>query len=186
MARTWKTWIAADPHYSPNLSRTSLDFAPDLSKPDGLFCAYARTASDQVTPRLSHGHVIGQEFVADHDDLCGIAVKLATYGQTVPGGVALRLRESRSSSSDLAVADADVRPIRDNEYHLFMFPPVRDSAQRKLYFCLEAVHAGADDRVAAWTSRDIDETMGPYIAGEVTGRGTLAFKLFTRLAAVRT
>ncbi len=49
----------------------------------------------------------------------------------------MHLRESTESNADIVVVESESSSIRDKEYHIFYFEPIRCSIGKTLYFYIE-------------------------------------------------
>jgi O-antigen biosynthesis protein len=178
MASTWHEILARDPYYNPNLTLISEDFALDLSKPESVVCTYNHQISEEVVGPMKEGTPVGQEFWMNEPGLCGIAVQFATYRQRPEGQVVLRLKVSDLPETDLAVVVIDASNVLDNQFHIFNFEPIDDSAGKLFAFSVEFISGGMQTSLALWKSSRTDSTMGPYFNGQRTGQGTLSFKVY--------
>jgi hypothetical protein len=178
MASTWYDILAQDPYYNPNLTLISEDFALDLSKPESVMCTYTHQISEEVVGPMKEGTPVGQEFWMNENGLCGIGVQFATYQQHPEGQVVLRVQASDAPKTNDAVVKADASTLLDNQFHIFNFEPIDDSAGKGFAFSVEFMPAASQSPLALWKSSVTDSTMGPYFNGQRSGRGTLSFKLY--------
>jgi hypothetical protein len=177
---SWPNELLSDCYYNPNLSATG-DFSVDCSKPESLICAFAHEAAEQIVCRFDNTTRIGQEFVIDHDNLCAIAVRLELTRRTGQGCLRLRVRESPTRETDLAIAELDTAQVRDGQWGCFYFNPIRDSSGRRYYFCLEISEASPENTVNVWGSAKTAAATGPHFQNHVAAPGTLAFRVYTHI-----
>lgn len=126
-----------------------------------------------------HGtRTVGQTFVASHDGLSRIDVRLATYGRRNSQSVVFHLRSHPSASTDIATITVGADDVENNAYHSFRFPPVPGSAGRSSYFFLESPTSRPGDAITTWHSPDDVHAGGQmYLQGNPQG-GDLAFKTY--------
>ncbi len=98
----------------------------------------------------------GQTFTAEHSGFSLVEVRLATLARANTGPVVFHLRESPDASVDLFVTTIEAADVKDNAYHIFEFPPIRDSIGRSFYFGLESPDAEQGNAITVWgTTEDI-------------------------------
>lgn len=111
---------------------------------------------------------VGQTFVAQKDDLSGVAVMFATYsGRSNTQLVEFHLREmsgpstsSGFASQDLRAAYVDPRDLRDNQFHRFEFEPIEGSKGKTYFFFVTSPGSLSGDAVTV----DLN-TQDPYHLG---------------------
>jgi hypothetical protein len=175
----WRDELSSDRYYNPNLSSVREDFSQDRSRPESLICAFAQELSESIVCRLDPTTSVGQTFIVEHDNVCGVAVKLQSFGahQVV---LRFRLRESPESSSDLAIAFAEAPQLLDDQWCFFPFDPVRQSRGRRFRFFIELAEP-RQGSVNVWGHAQTDALAGPYLCNDVAESGTLAFRVHTLL-----
>lgn len=105
--------------------------------------------------------VVGQTFVAEHDNLSGIAVMFATYsGRSTTTGVEFHLRELVDSHEDLRRQIVEARDLRDNQFYRFSFEPIPNSRERTFFFYVVSPRGAAGNAVTV----DVD-SRDPYHRG---------------------
>lgn len=110
---------------------------------------------------LIGGALAGQTFVADSDNLSGIAVMFATYSNRQNSQpVELHLRASTSAADDIRVAAVPGLQLNDNQFHRFDFPALPDSAGKTYFFFVVSPRSVPGNAVTV----DID-TRDPYHLG---------------------
>ncbi len=133
---------------------------------------------DVAAPLLQGDHVIGQTFVAHYPNLSGVEVLLVVYPDQgpeadVPRRLTFRLRAGPDSSQDLAVVQVDTRGLTHNSPYRFSFPPIANSAGRRLYFSLEGTPS---NRVTVWSNSLNAYGEGEMFVDGVPQPGDLQFK----------
>jgi len=108
----------------------------------------------------------GQTFVAEYPGLSHIEVMLATYGRRNTGTLVFHLQAAPDAAKDLVRLTVDTATLKENAYHAFEFPPMRNSANRALYFCLEAPEAKRGNSITVWGA-----TEDVYPDGEAVLKG---------------
>jgi glycosyltransferase involved in cell wall biosynthesis len=133
----WHDELICDAYYNPNLSADREDFAVDLAKPESLVCTPSQETADAVICQLDGATRAGQRFFVEQDGLCGLGLRLDPLPPTARGVVRLRLRSSPASPADIAVVDLPVSQVRDDQWRVFCFAAIAESAGKHFYFCLE-------------------------------------------------
>lgn len=103
---------------------------------------------------------VGQTFVAQKDDLSGLAVMFATYSRrnnTQP--VEFHLREF-GLPQDIRTARVQASELRDNQFHRFEFEPLQDSKGKTYFFFVTSPTSRPGDAVTV----DLN-TQDPYHLG---------------------
>jgi hypothetical protein len=178
MLTRWHDDITADPYYNPSLSLVDESFSVDFSKPEALYRIYSHDASDETAGHIVEGRTVGQEFYVSQDNLCAISVRFATYDYKCRGAIRLHVRQSPASDRDLALVEINALDIEDNEFHLFSFEPIRDSAGKRLYFFVEFANRLPDSTLSVWKTFANGEP-GPYFENHRPMKGTLSFRLYS-------
>lgn len=146
-------------------------------------------ATDKIRTQQPHANksvgeliapaIIGQTFTAEYQGLSLVQVRFATLARANTGPVIFHLRASPEATNDLFTTTIEATDLEDNAYYTFEFPPIRDSAGRSFYFCLEAPEAEHGNAITVWGA-----TEDFYPAGEAVLRGLeersvrdLAFRL---------
>lgn len=162
----WRSELASDYYYNPNLASDREDFSVDFSKPESLVCAFDQESSGEAVRKLDNATTDEYEFIAEQDDLCAIAVKLQRSWSDSSGLLRLHLREPGPQVSDLTVAEAATFGTRDDEWSVFCFDAIRGSTGKRFYFYLEM-------------------QAGPHLGNRVTADGVadgaLSFKVYSSL-----
>ncbi len=132
--------------------------------------ATGSTAYTSNAGELAGDTLVGQTFVAEHNNLSGIGVLMATYSnrQNV-GTVELHVRNFPTTTQDLRVASVAAGDLKDNQIHRFTFDPLPDSAGKIYFFYLVAPDSVKGKAVTV----DLD-TRDPYHRGAayiVRGQG---------------
>lgn len=123
--------------------------------------------------------IAGQTFIAEYPGLSRVEVLLATYARSNAGPLVFRLRSSPDTQEDLVTLAFDAADVVDNTYYTFEFPPIRDSAGRAFYFCLEAPEATPGNAISVWGSAEDAYPDGEAVLQGVAGNGVrdLTFRL---------
>jgi hypothetical protein len=109
---------------------------------------------------------VGQTFVSAYPGLSRVEVLLASYDRHIAGSFLFHLRAAPDASDDLVVLAYDASQVEENAFHVFQFPPIRDSAGRSFYFYLQAPQAESGNALTVWGS-----TQDAYPDGEAVFRG---------------
>lgn len=111
--------------------------------------------------------LVGQTFVAQKDNLSGVAVMFATYsGRNNTQPVEFRLREfgpstgSGFASQDVRTAQVQAGQLRDNQFHRFEFDPIAQAKGKTFFFYMVSPASRLGDAVTV----DVN-TQDPYHLG---------------------
>ncbi len=142
----------------------------------GIWRSVEGVSTDQPQVSITVGELLpsaaaGQTFVAEYSGLCRIEVLLATYDRSNTGPLTFHLRSSRDAREDLVTLAFDAADVVDNTYYVFKFPPIRDSAGRSFYFCLEAAHAAPGNAITVWGSTEDVYPDGEAVLHGLEGNG---------------
>lgn len=122
---------------------------------------YEQRAYSGNAGELTGEAIFGQTFRAERDNLSGIAVKFATYsGRDNAKPVFFHLRNSVDDAADLRTASVLASQLGDNQFHVFRFAPVRDSAGRTFFFFVGSPESEPGDAITV----DLD-VRDPYHFG---------------------
>ncbi len=140
------------------------------------------TAQPQISAtvgELLQSAAVGQTFVAEYAGLSRIEVMLATYARPNTGPLTFHLRSSPDAEEDLTTLAFDAAGVVDNRCYVFEFPPIRNSAGRSYYFCLEAPQAAPGNAITVWGNTEDVYPDGEAILQGVAGNGVrdLTFRL---------
>lgn len=162
----WRSEIMNDFYYNPNLTSAGKDFSVDLSKPESLVCAQemSGTPLDDMTRA-------GQKFSVEQDNLCAIALRIDAAPTC--GTLKLRLRDSTTAESDIAVVDAELSKERDDGWIFFHFDPVGNSKGRRFCFFIEIVPGASN----VSGSRITNDAAGPRFIDH--SEAQLSFRVYT-------
>lgn len=138
-----------------------------------------QSRASQVAGELVASATIGQTFVAEYPGLSCIEVKLATYARRNSGPLIFHLRAAPDATEDVVTLTLDAAEIKDNAYHSFEFPPIRDSTGHTFYFYLEAPEAESNNAITAWGITEDAYPEGKAVLRNVAGHGVrdLTFRL---------
>ncbi len=119
--------------------------------PSGMVPGTRQCSSNALTFPIVPLQEQGQSFLASHDGLTRVDVRLATHRRRNTGRLHLQLCRGVPPETEKPIRTVveDASSIRDNEYHAFTFEPVPGSQGRRFYFYLEAPGASAVNAVSA-------------------------------------
>ena len=150
----------------------------------GIWRSVEGASTDQPRASVTVGELLssvtaGQTFVAEYAGLSFIEVRLATYARSNTGPLVFHLRAHPDNQEDLATLTFDAANVVDNAYYTFEFPPIRDSAGRSFYFCLEAPEATPGNAITVWGSTEDVYPDGEAVLQGLAGNGVrdLTFRL---------
>ncbi len=107
------------------------------------------TGKREVIGELAGDSRVCQGFVARYDGLSRVEVAMFDYRRRNEGPFEFSLRSSPDAPA-IVILVRDASTVKDWKYHVFNFAPLRDSAGRRLYFCLQAPRADLLKSVSAW------------------------------------
>lgn len=151
-----------------------------------IYCVGARKTTDALSteqPRASavvgelvDSASVAQTFEVQYPGLSRVEVRLATYERNNTGQLIFRLQ---ASGEDIVTRTLDVALVEDGEYHVFEFPPIRDSAGRSFRFVLEVPGAQPGNAVTVWGVDEDAYPDGEAVLRGLDGRGVrdLTFRL---------
>lgn len=120
---------------------------------------------------------VGQTFRAQHDHLTAIEVLMGIYNRKNTGELIFHLKGQGEDMTDLYHSRIDMLKIRDNQYHRFKFPEVKNSRGRKYSFYLEAPNARRGNAITIWSNGKEDKYReGTKIIDGEKIEGDLVFK----------
>lgn len=141
----------------------------------GQFVQVRETATSTIGYTTNAGELVGdalvgQTFVAEHNNLSGVGVLMATYSNRQnTGEVELHVRPFPDTSGDIRTASVAVSDLKDNQVRRFLFEPIPDSQGQTYLFYL----TGSGSTPGRAVTVDLD-TRDPYHRGSayiVRGRG---------------
>lgn len=160
-------WLAASAHILiiVALGAAALDRGP-------LIVALTDTAGTRERiGELASTSRVCQTFVAQHEGLSQVYVKLDNYDRQNTGPFVLHLRTKPDDVQDLRTLTHDAAQVEKEAYHLFEYPPIHDSAGRSYCFCLEAPDAQLDNSITAIGTLENLYTDGTAVFREMWGQG---------------
>jgi hypothetical protein len=160
-------WLAASAHILiiVALGAAALDRGP-------LIVAVTDTAGTRERiGELASTSRVCQTFVAQHEGLSQVYVKLDNYDRQNTGSFVLHLRTKPDDVQDLRTLIHDAAQVEKEAYHLFEYPPIHDSAGRSYCFCLEAPDAQLDNSITAIGTLENLYTDGTAVFREMWGQG---------------
>lgn len=108
-----------------------------------------------VTPDRHVGEIlpgvsVGQTFVAQEDNLAGVALFLGTFQRENHGPLRFHLLEGGPGGAEERAVEVDMAAIRDNRWWSFRFTPIPDSAGKRYYAAIETPGSSPGNAVTAW------------------------------------
>jgi len=137
--------------------------------------------SNQSKPNIPVGEIygdrkIGQTFLAEHNDLSGIEVLLATYNRKNSGGFIFHLKSDVKSEEDIYSFPGDMSTVQDNEFYRFSFPKIKNSKRKKYFFYIDAPKSQPGNAITIWSnSKDLYKE-GEKVVNGFVSEGDLVFK----------
>jgi hypothetical protein len=151
--------------------REARDFAQDV---------FARPG-----PEIYRNRTVGQTFVARHDNLSRIDVRMATYTRPQLYPVVFVLKESPAARVELARVIAPPLTVKDNAFYPFSFAPIPDSAGRSYYFEIQSPKAPAERPVTIWYQpSDVYVDGEGYLEGRPVADADMTFRTYYHLGSL--
>jgi 4-amino-4-deoxy-L-arabinose transferase-like glycosyltransferase len=142
--------------------------------------AFARSG-----PEIYGEHTVGQTFVARHDDLSRIDVRMATYARPQLYPVVFVLKESPAAQVELARVIAPPLTVQDNAFYPFSFAPIPNSAGRSYYFEIQSPQAPAERPVTVWYQpADVYVDGEGYLEGRPVIDADMTFRTYYHLGSL--
>lgn len=133
------------------------------------------------TQEIQGDQTIGQSFVAPHDNLNRVDIRLMTYNRENSQDVIFRLFEIPPNSDnpltgqEKASITFNAADVTDQTWYRFNFPPISNSAQKSYFFMLESPNSTPGDAITvSGMQRDIYQAGTAYL-GNIPVTADLAF-----------
>jgi O-antigen biosynthesis protein len=172
----WRDELLCDAYYNPNLRADREDFAADLTKPESFVCVFAREAADAAVCRLNGATRIGEPFVVERDGLCGLGLRFET-SPAARGLVRLRLQSS-ANGADIRVAEMPLSQTRGDDWSVFGFAAITESAGKRFYFSLEL--DAADEGTLGVMGSAAGDAQDSLFINDRSVQGSLALRVYTQ------
>ncbi len=129
---------------------------------------------------LLDGHLFGQTFTPEHDGLSRIDLYTATYARENTQPVIFRISSAPGEQGEaLLRLELPAAQISNSGPTVITFPPLPDTAGKRLYFSIESPGSRAGDAITVYREEgDIYPDGRMYVDGEAT-EGDLAFIAYT-------
>ncbi len=130
---------------------------------------------------LLDGHSFGQTFTPEHDGLSRIDLYTATYARENTQPVIFRISSAPGEQGEaLLRLELPAAQISNSGPTVITFPPLPDTAGKRLYFSIESPGSTAGDAITVYRE-EVDVYPGGqmYVDGEAT-EGDLAFIAYTQ------
>jgi 4-amino-4-deoxy-L-arabinose transferase-like glycosyltransferase len=136
-------------------------------------------------PEIYGEHTVGQTFVARHDNLSRIDVRMATYTRSQLYPVVFVLKESPAAQVELARVIAPPLAVQDNAFYPFSFAPIPNSAGRSYYFEIRSPKAPAERPVTVWYQPgDVYVDGEGYVEGGPVADADMTFRTYYHLGSL--
>ncbi len=146
-----------------------------LSFPE-KFVHFNQSKWDGTVGEIYGDETIGQTFIAEHNNLYSLEVRLATYNRINTGEFMFYLKSGEPRKEDIYSFIGDMSKVQDNRFFRFTFPKIKSSKGKKYFFYFEASQAEPGNAITIWAnSRDFYKNGEKMIDG-VPSQGDLVFK----------
>ena len=122
----------------------------------------------------------GQDFIAQADNLAGIQVLGATFGERAQGKLFFHLRES-PSASDIVTRELDASQLPDNSYWTITFPQMNGVRGRSFYFYFSAPETKPGNGTTLWYNEADAYPGGNRFDGSQPSSGDITFRTLTAI-----
>ncbi|MEI6127598.1 MAG: glycosyltransferase family 39 protein, partial [Pseudomonadota bacterium] len=148
--------------------------------------AYAETALKEdteqqafccPTPEIKQGSLIGQTFIASHDNLCAVRVMFSNESTPQSGDILFRLKQV-NDTVDAVQIKIPVREIDDFSKYFFVFPPLHSSKGKRYAFSFEACSQDQDKGVSLWYAKDSSCDNCSLLVNGSQSKGALYFSTY--------
>lgn len=124
---------------------------------------------------MTNKTLIGQIFHCNDDGLDTVAVLLTTFGRYNNSHIVFHLRDLADPTTDLVTQKIAANDLRDNTFHLFRFPPLKQSSGRNYLFLLESPDAKEGQAISCFYAEKDLYPAGNAILNNGLLKGDLAF-----------
>jgi hypothetical protein len=122
----------------------------------------------------------GQDFIAQADNLAGIQVLGATFGERAQGRLFFHLSESLTSN-DIVTRELDVSQLPDNSYWTITFPQISGARGRSFTFSFSAPEAESGKAATLWYNEADAYPGGRRFDGSRPVSGDITFRTLTAI-----
>ena len=132
--------------------------------------------SERVVGEMIAGHSHAQTFSASRNRLKSVATRLATYGRVNHGSMRFTL-EQLEPTRLVHQEEFEMAEVKDNEWRVFQFAPVEDSAGKRFRLTLEALQGSPGNALTIWYSNRNVYKGGEYFVDGRPSAGDLTLKV---------
>jgi hypothetical protein len=134
---------------------------------------------DSICGRIYGTNTVGQSFICNENNLCGVEVFLATYKKAINCKFEFYLFEQNNNWKLIRKVIFENLVLDDNSWHSFVFDPIFDSKHKKYCFILKAPELSEQDAFTVWLStEDSNYKFGSFIINGINKEGDLCFRTF--------
>jgi hypothetical protein len=143
------------------------------ARPDG---EAMQVRSERVVGEMIAGHSYSQTFSASRNRLQSVATRLATYARVNHGAIQFTL-EQLDPVRVVHQEEFEMADVKDNEGHVFHFPPVEESARKGFRVTFEPRQGSPGNALTIWySSRNLYKS-GQYLVDGQPSAGDLTLKV---------
>jgi hypothetical protein len=119
------------------------------------------------TVEINSSTTISQSFISQRNNLSSIRVMFSNPSKWHSGEIIFSLKDAQDKSSVLHQLTFPLEKISDNTRYLFVFPPIKNSRDKKYLFSFSAPAQGVVEGVSLWyESRDCYTGGRMFVNGE--------------------
>lgn len=137
---------------------------------------WLNTDSMTISRELTAGASISQSFVAEHDRLAAVGVKLTNFKRPITSWLQFSLYDA--SGALLASKTVPGRDIKNNDYFAFQVPPIAEAKGKRYSFTLTSPDAGPGNAFAVFVSTGDIYPEGKCSINGTPERNAMLFRLY--------
>jgi len=131
---------------------------------------------ERVVGEMIAGHSYSQTFSASRNGLENVATRLATYARVNHGTIRFTLEEL-DPVRVVHQEEFEMADVKDNEWHVFQFPPVEDSAGKRFRMTIEPRQGSPGNALTIWYSSRNLYKGGQYLVDGQPAAGDLTLRV---------
>ncbi|HHE76834.1 MAG TPA: hypothetical protein ENL27_02540 [Candidatus Parcubacteria bacterium] len=141
------------------------------------------------SPSIIKGVTLGQTFVPTRDGLSQIEVMMGTYDRENNKDIEFSLWSLAPQKKLLRKIKFNASTVKNNLFHKFSFPPVRQSKEKKFCFQLSSPGSTPENSICVWLNRKNIYPQGEFLYNEHQQPADVVFRSYAQrpiIAELRT
>jgi len=169
-----------------NLMNVKYCVVRSLGFPLNVTVDVSQDLKDQIV-EITNATYYGQSVVSTQDNLCAIAVMLAAPAgrKDIAHTMVFHLRERPDSTRDIVTISIDSSTIGPDNWLVFFFKPIPNSANRSFYFCFSSPELSTGRAIFLKMSTKDAYKVGQLFSNGKPTDGDLVFRTFFATAESR-